>query len=230
MINTRISQMLLLRALHAHSTARASSTLATRWCSSLVSTTTTTTTTPWHLETQRGPFQQTMVAHFHSSPPDELPVRRRRENDTARDKATRTAAKTGEGQDEAGDAVDNNNAQSHSAVTDPDEFRQAAKELLDKVETGLEPMAKVNDVFEVRRFKGEQGETLIIDIGPVAGTYRVEISEDECMMQYSSPVSGNVLYMKSAKSGDWVGIKDGHIFEGMLVRDLIRQCNGLPDF
>jgi hypothetical protein len=89
-------------------------------------------------------------------------------------------------------------------------------------------MKEQNDIFVVTRARGELGDTLRIDLSPKEGSYKIEVSEEDCLFQYTSPISGNVLYVNSATTGDWVGIEDGHIFEGLLVRDLIRQCRGLP--
>lgn len=116
----------------------------------------------------------------------------------------------------------------HVPVLDNAEFSQAANELLTKLETALHPMKAKNGTFVVERCRGDLGEILTIDLGPKDGSYRMEISEEEHVFEYSSPISGKILYMLSARTGEWVGYEDGHDFEGLLVRDLIRQCQGLP--
>ncbi len=116
----------------------------------------------------------------------------------------------------------------HIAIDDDVEFVQAASALLDKLEGALEPMKGQNDFFEVERFFGDMGEVLTIDLGPKEGKYRIEMSMEDHLFEYSSPISGKVLYVFSAQTGEWVGSEDGHLFEGLLVRDLIRQCRGLP--
>lgn len=45
-----------------------------------------------------------------------------------------------------------------------------------------------------------------------------------------SPLSGSFSYVYDASSGEWVGSEDGHSLIGMLTRDWIRQCRGVPDF
>ena len=50
------------------------------------------------------------------------------------------------------------------------------------------------------------------------------------IISLTSPVSGGYTYVLGADSNKFVGEEDGHSLEGMLVRDLIRQCNGVPNF
>ena len=45
-----------------------------------------------------------------------------------------------------------------------------------------------------------------------------------------SPLSGTYTYIYNVATHDWVGEEDGHSLLGMLTRDWIRQCNGVPDF
>lgn len=117
----------------------------------------------------------------------------------------------------------------HEPVTDTLAFCQEASALLTKLQKALEPMKAQNDIFIVKRVDGDIGEILTIDLGPKEGSYRIEISEMEHMFEYTSPISGKVLYVLSNETKEWVGIEDGHLFEGLLVRDLIRQCRGLPN-
>merc|ERR1712238_341955 len=45
-----------------------------------------------------------------------------------------------------------------------------------------------------------------------------------------SPLSGTFTYIWRASTEEWIGHADGHSFLGMLTRDWIRHCNGVPDF
>ena len=45
-----------------------------------------------------------------------------------------------------------------------------------------------------------------------------------------SPLSGTYSYIYNNTTKEWVGEDDGHSLLGMLTRDWIRQCNGVPDF
>ena len=156
----------------------------------------------------------TPKALFHSTPSTQLAQKRRK----------RGSKQARETESEESDV----NPLKHVAVDDPEQFRESVTLLLDKIEKAVAPMKEQNDVFVVTRAQEELGDTLRIDLAPKEGFYKIEASEEECLFQYTSPISGIVLYVKSATTGDWVGIEDGHVFEGLLVRDLIRQCRGLP--
>ena len=117
----------------------------------------------------------------------------------------------------------------HPPIQDTQIFRHAASALLDKLETALHPMKSKNEVFVISREDGDIGEIFKLDLGPSIGHYLIEISEDECVMQYSSPISGQILYFLSGSTNEWIAVDDGHSFEGIFVRDLIRQCQGLPN-
>jgi len=119
----------------------------------------------------------------------------------------------------------------HVAVKDPDIFRQEADKLLTKLEAALRPMKKHNDVFNITltpRNNFSNG-SLTLELKPEDGMYRIEVNDEATMVHMTSAISGHYNYVLSASTGEWVDEKDGHSMEGMLVRDLIRQCNGLPD-
>ena len=75
-----------------------------------------------------------------------------------------------------------------------------------------------------------QGETLTIQLKPGEGRYILQVDEQNCTLTMISPMSGNYTYVLCAYTGQFIGMDDGHSCEGMLVRDLIRHCNGLPKF
>lgn len=71
------------------------------------------------------------------------------------------------------------------------------------------------------------------------GTYLLTIHPENDVTRGSggsvtlqSPLSGTFTYVysPSAAGGEWVGNEDGHSLLGMLTRDWIRQCRGVPDF
>jgi len=181
------------------------------------------------------------VRCFHASVPALLPVRRRRRGaKRIVDSETTTTtsnqnhnSNSSSSNDDIDDDDDNDGSNTvgalqHAFVQDTARFRQAAKELFDKLERALEPMKAKNDPFLITRYPGDIGEIFKLDLGPKEGFYQIEISEEEHVFEYSSPISGNILYCLSAKTGEWVGLEDGNAFEGIFVRDLIRQCQGLP--
>jgi frataxin-like iron-binding protein CyaY len=111
-------------------------------------------------------------------------------------------------------------------VMDTLEFAIAAQDLLEKIEKALEPMKKHNDIFVVHRDYNK----LTLKIGFGDDEYTLEINEDSSTVTMQTPVSGRFSYVLCSSTKNWVDEEDGHILEGMLVRDLIKQCNGVPQF
>ena len=172
---------------------------------------------------KRRAFHSSVHSNFRSSPQLMLPVRRRRRG-TARKTEPRADDATSE-EDDGMSTLE----RMHSPVSDTCEFNQAATRLLDKIEQAVEPMKAYNEVFYTKRLDGDIGEMFTIDLGPKVGIYQMEVSLEECVFEYSSPISGKLLYCLSSATGEWVNTDDGHQFEGILVRDLLRSnCIGLP--
>mmetsp|Transcript_27644 Transcript_27644/g.60868 ORF Transcript_27644/g.60868 Transcript_27644/m.60868 type:complete len:245 (-) Transcript_27644:13-747(-) len=162
---------------------------------------------------------------FHSSATSMLPVRRRR-----RKGATRKIETDESSPSEESDDGTTTLQRMHAPVTNPLEFSQASLGLLEKIERAVEPMKAYNETFVTKRSRGEIGEMFTIDLGPKAGLYQIETSVDEQVFEYTSPISGKLLYCLSSTTGEWVNMDDGHRFEGIFVRDLLRSnCIGLPD-
>ena len=115
-------------------------------------------------------------------------------------------------------------------VKDATKFLAASRKELDRIEDAIEPMKACNDVFDVTRSTNDEGEKLTIRLQGGDGTYTVQIDERNFTMNLTSPMSGAYTYVLCSKSGDWLGMDDAHVMEGMITRDLIRQCNGVPRF
>ena len=115
-------------------------------------------------------------------------------------------------------------------VKDTAKFLAASRKELDRIEDAIEPMKSCNDVFDVTRSTNDEGEKLTIRLQGGDGTYTVQIDERNFTMNLTSPMSGAYTYVLCSMSGDWLGMDDAHRMEGMITRDLIRQCNGVPRF
>ena len=89
-------------------------------------------------------------------------------------------------------------------------------------------MKAQNETFNIIRSTTEIGENLTIGLKPGEGQYVFQVDEDMKTLTLNSPMSGSYTYVLCGYTGDFVGMDDGHLCEGMLVRDLIRHCNGLP--
>lgn len=98
------------------------------------------------------------------------------------------------------------------------------------MEEAIEPMKAHNDVFKVTRSSTESGENLTITLKPGEGQYIFQVDVEMKTLTLNSPMSGTYTYVLCRYTDDFVGMNDGHLCEGMLVRDLIRHCYGLPRF
>ena len=148
-------------------------------------------------------------------------ARRRRRRGAAGEAPTVSQQEEGKNQsDPASSSVVNK----HVAVTDTLTFAIEAQEFLDKIEESLQPMKSCNDVFEIER----DSQSLVLTLAPADGQYSFQIEETASSIFFQSPISGKFQYILSASTREWVSEEDGHLLEGMLVRDLIRHCNGLP--
>ena len=109
-------------------------------------------------------------------------------------------------------------------------FVSVAKDSLVEVERAMEPMVPINDIFVLKRGSNELGELLQIILSPHIGTYVIQIDEVSQTMTLNSPKSGMYTYMYDVHTQEWIGTNDGHSFKGMITRDLIQQCQGIPNF
>ena len=112
------------------------------------------------------------------------------------------------------------------AVKDLGIFVVESQEFLDRVEEALRPMQAKNAVFHVDRPTATE---LRLRLAPGLGEYSLTVDETWQTLHFQSPLSGKYTYVLDQQSHKFVSEDDGHALEGLLVRDLIRQCNGYPD-
>jgi hypothetical protein len=114
-------------------------------------------------------------------------------------------------------------------LTHPDEFAVVAQALLSKLYASLQPLAAINDPFFLSTgHEAGMGEYILLELGPLFGQYTVQVDNAQCLVHLQSPTSGAVQYYRDLADGEWRSFEDGHILEGLLVRDLIRQIKGVP--
>lgn len=128
------------------------------------------------------------------------------------------------------------------------QFLSVANDLLDKVESSLAKLKDSNEGVEITRYPPSSGDRsdadgsqfrenqgrLSIKVpsieGPYdGGTYLLTINADDKNIALQC-LSGNFTYVYNTGTGEWVGQEDGHSMLGILTRDWIRQCHGVPDF
>jgi len=155
--------------------------------------------------------------------------------------------------------VENNSFASparHSADLSPEEFLAVSTRLLDRVQSAITQLKDCNDGLEVIRYPpsdlagpnkhgmSHMAEQLSIQIKPSedlfwgGGTYLLSVHLDRVnsankrggFVTLRSPLSGTYTYTWKASTKEWVGDEDGHSLLGMLTRDWIRQCAGVPHF
>jgi hypothetical protein len=160
--------------------------------------------------------------HFHTTPSLSFAVRRRRRQAVA-------PTPISEAEYDSDDDEDGGDQPKLDAVVDLVQFQQGGDALLEKIQVALEPMKRANDHFFVTRGTEEEvGNFLLIDVGPVHGQYTLQIDLEQRCLVFQTPISGQHTYRLSESKGEWMDEIDGHAFEGLLVRDLIRQVKGVP--
>jgi hypothetical protein len=72
------------------------------------------------------------------------------------------------------------------------------------------------------------GPYLLIELGPIHGQYTFIIDYEYNTIIFQSPISGQLLYSYNVRTGNWMNVNDQHNLEGIFVRDIIRQIQGVP--
>ena len=115
------------------------------------------------------------------------------------------------------------------AVTDRNRFEAASDALLVKIYEAMRPLKPPlnENLILTRGIEPDLGNFLLISLGPADGQYTIQVDLEGNILIFVSPISGQMNYFLNER-GEWVGTEDGHSFEGLLVRDLIRQIQGVP--
>lgn len=129
----------------------------------------------------------------------------------------------------------------------PTVFAEKASQLLTKIHAAMQPLVPLNaphmlvtrgttTTTDDDDDDAVQGDYILLDFGPVHGHYQIQIDTAQQMLVFVSPLSGQRVYYHHTNNntteggGDdtWCCVEDGHNFEGLLVRDLIRHIQGVP--
>ncbi|POM71115.1 Hypothetical protein PHPALM_12356 [Phytophthora palmivora] len=131
-----------------------------------------------------------------------------------------------------------------------DKFTALSTEFLDRVQTAMEPLhPPVNDEFQLQRAVGAsflpsnclllsllltRWSTTAIEnelvIRSNAKEFVIKVLASKQQIEFSSPVSGLRTYQWNAMTKRWEDEVDSHDIEGLLTRDLMRFCAGIPLF
>ncbi|OQR87470.1 hypothetical protein ACHHYP_08818 [Achlya hypogyna] len=115
----------------------------------------------------------------------------------------------------------------HAKKLTPDKFKALATSFLDRVESAIAPLhAPVNTVFVVERTKTPAKLT----IQTATHLFELAVLTKAQKVEFTSPISGLRTYVYNSKTSRWEDETDHHDVEGLLTRDLMRTCTGIPTF
>ena len=69
---------------------------------------------------------------------------------------------------------------------------------------------------------------LTLQLAPHIGTYEVTVEAGQQRLVLFSPVSGVYKYEWNEGKGAWVSENDQHFLVELLVRELLKYCQGVP--
>ncbi|GBG25447.1 Hypothetical Protein FCC1311_016652 [Hondaea fermentalgiana] len=113
-----------------------------------------------------------------------------------------------------------------SAVLGED-FRAGAKDALEKVRRGFSELQADNPSLQLNSPSDWEIE---VHLANTDNRFLVQIDFDKNELIFVSPESGGRTYFLDAESGRWRDRTDGHGFDGLLTRDVMRHCYGVPNF
>lgn len=112
-------------------------------------------------------------------------------------------------------------------IRDRDEFRRKARECLALLHDKLLPMEALNDTFILSLL--DDSSLLEVKLRPDLGKFTLAMNDEGCVLDLTSPKSGGFEYVFCTNTESWRGKNDGHDLNGMIVRDFIQLCHGVPD-
>lgn len=98
--------------------------------------------------------------------------------------------------------------------------------MIDNVEIAIKPILPLNPTYQMTRSNPEE---LVLNVG-AKGSYIFKIDRDMMLLTVQTPISGVHQYDFEVNDGQWLSVIDGHDMRGLVTRDLLRHCTGLPNF
>ncbi|CAK4485781.1 unnamed protein product [Aphanomyces euteiches] len=109
----------------------------------------------------------------------------------------------------------------------PDKFDALSKSCFERIEHALAPLLPPeNEDLSIERTSNP--DTLVIAVPPKEFILKVIAKRQK--VELVSPISGTRSYAFNSKTLRWEDDTDGHDLEGLLTRDFMRLCNGVPGF
>ena len=106
-------------------------------------------------------------------------------------------------------------------------FLAEAEDMLSDISDAIEVILPQNPGYEINRIAPDNLEVRCGDNG---GTYVFRVDHEQQCLGVVSPVSGVNKYTLHPDEGLWLGVNDSHDMRGLIIRDFMRHCIGLPSF
>ncbi|TMW67175.1 hypothetical protein Poli38472_012291 [Pythium oligandrum] len=107
-----------------------------------------------------------------------------------------------------------------------DKFVSLASAFLDRVEVAVTPLQPpMNEDFALDR---STQDVVLIKAGEKE--FELKVISAKQQLHLTSPISGLRKYEWNQKTQRWEDESDAHDLEGLLTRDLMRLCSGVPAF
>uniref|UniRef100_K3XBZ4 Uncharacterized protein n=1 Tax=Globisporangium ultimum (strain ATCC 200006 / CBS 805.95 / DAOM BR144) TaxID=431595 RepID=K3XBZ4_GLOUD len=107
-----------------------------------------------------------------------------------------------------------------------DKFAALTATFFERVETAVAPLQPpMNSDFVLE--KDTKG---VLTIRANAKEFEIKMVPLKQQLHFTSPISGLRAYEWNARTQRWEDENDSHDIEGLLTRDLMRICSGIPSF
>lgn len=107
-----------------------------------------------------------------------------------------------------------------------DKFTALTAQFLERVASAVAPLhPPMNEHFEIDRQSND-----VCVIRTADKEFEIKIVAAKQQLHLTSPISGLRKYAWNAKTQRWEDESDAHDIEGLLTRDLMRLCIGVPLF
>ncbi|GAB9465648.1 hypothetical protein Gpo141_00003048 [Globisporangium polare] len=107
-----------------------------------------------------------------------------------------------------------------------DKFNALTATFFERVEVAVAPLQPpMNEDFAL-----ERDASGVMTIRTNAKEFEIKVVPLKQQLHFTSPISGLRAYEWNARTQRWEDENDSHDIEGLLTRDLMRVCTGIPSF
>jgi len=110
----------------------------------------------------------------------------------------------------------------------------AVQQFFGRIQNGVKPLqefpAEIQTIeTEVQCSSDVPRMTIKISRPPETYEVTMEAHLKEGLLHVDSPITGLQKYQYNSSSKEWEHEVDGHVLSGILTRDLMRWCSGIPE-